>query len=69
MVLHYQFLVARLLQSAVFTSFPLGIRVGGNINKELFGCHNCENRMFIDRVVLEKNLVAVTADLGEPSVH
>jgi len=33
--------------------------VGGNISQELFACHNCENRMVIDRVVLEKNWVAV----------
>ena len=45
------------LYCSLFTWFPLGIRVGGNINQELFACQNCENRMFVDRtyrLVLEK---------------
>ena len=57
------------LYCSSFTWFPLGIRVGGNINSELFACQNCENRMFIDHIVLEKNWVAVTTDLGELSIH
>ena len=52
-----------------FTWFPLGIRVGGNVNRQLISCHNCENHMFIDRIVPEKNRVAVAADLGELSVQ
>ena len=48
-----------------FTWFPLVIRVGGNVNRQLISCQNCENRMFIDRIVPEKYQVAIGADLGE----
>jgi len=39
----------------LYTWFPLGIRVGGNVNQELFACQNCESRTFLDCLVLEKN--------------
>ena len=44
-----------------FTWFPFGI---WGVDTSLVACQNCENRVFIDRIVPEKNQVEVTAHLG-----
>ena len=39
------------------------------MNRGLVACQNCENRVFIDRIVPGKNKVEVTAHLGKLTAH
>ena len=39
------------------------------MNRGLIAYQNCENRVFIDRIVPEKNQVEVTAHLGKVPVR
>ena len=39
------------------------------MTRGLIAYQNCENRVFIDRIVPEKDQVEVTAHLGKLTVH
>ena len=39
--------------------------MGGDLNRAFVACQNCENHVFIDRIVPEKNQVEVAAHLGK----